>query len=148
MNHSNKMLNDLVSLARDGKGFYEHAATKVIDPELKTLFTRIAVVKGEIVTGLSNEIKAMGDKPAESGTLVGEINKLYGELRALVGNKDYAYVAQLEDSEDRLLKAFNEARNDKEVSEHALIVLNRLAPEVRQCHEMMRTRKLALKKAA
>lgn len=148
MNHSTKKLNDLVAIARDGKTFYEQAALKVDDPSLKTLFTRIAGAKGQIVQGLSSEIKAEGDKPAESGTLVGEISKIYGEVRALVGNKDYAYVAQLEESEDRLLKAFGEVRADKDLSPAAAAVLNKLEPEVRQCHELMRTRKLALKKAA
>ena len=88
MNHSNSNLNDLVSIARDGKNFYEHAATKVDDAALKTLFTRIAASKAAIVQGLSAEIRAEGDKPTQSGTLVGEMNKLYGGIRALVGNKD------------------------------------------------------------
>lgn len=148
MNHSNKNLNDLVSIARDGKDFYEHAVTKVDDAALKALFTRIAASKGAIVQGLSAEIRAEGDKPTQSGTFVGEISKLYGEVRALVGNKDYAYVAQLEESEDRLLKAFNAAIADKDTSAPALAVLNRLAPEVRECRNLMRDRKLALKKAA
>ena len=148
MNHSNSNLNDLVSIARDGKNFYEHAATKVDDAALKTLFTRIAASKAAIVQGLSAEIRAEGDKPTQSGTLVGEMNKLYGGIRALVGNKAYAYVAQLEESADRMLKAFNAAIADKDTSALALGVLNRLAPEVRACHNLMRDRKLALKKAA
>jgi uncharacterized protein (TIGR02284 family) len=148
MNHSNQLLNDIVAIARDGKDFYEHAASKVNDPELRKLFVRIANVKGEIVTDLSGTIKTMGDKPVESGTLHGEISKLYGDLRSKVSDKDYAFVAQLEASEDRLLKAFDEARSDKDISATALAALTRLSPEVRQCHEIMRTRKHALKKAA
>ena len=149
MNHSNHILNDLVSVARDGQDFYQHAADKVVDPDLKSLFTRIAGIKADIVATLSSEIKAAGgDKPTQSGTIVGELNKLYGDLRALAGGKDYAYVAQLEHSEDRLVKAFEDARNDNDIAPSALAVLNRLEPEVRQCHELMRTRKLALKKAA
>jgi uncharacterized protein (TIGR02284 family) len=148
MNHSNQLLNDIVAIARDGQSFYQHAATKVNDPELKKLFVRIADIKGEIVMELSGTIKTVGDKPVESGTLYGEISKLYGDLRAKIGDKDYAFVAQLEASEDRLLKAFDEARSDKDISATALAALTRLSPEVRQCHEIMRTRKQALKKAA
>ena len=54
MNHSNEKLNDLVEIARDGKNFYEHAATKVSDTELKNLFTRLAAIKGDIVLGLTS----------------------------------------------------------------------------------------------
>jgi uncharacterized protein (TIGR02284 family) len=149
MNHSNHLLNDLVSITRDGQDFYQHAAAKVSDPDLKALFGRIATIKAEIVTNLSAEIKAAGGaNPTQSGTIVGELNKFYGDLRSMLGGKDYAYVAQLEQSEDRLVKAFEIARNDRDLAPSALAVLNRLEPQVRQCHELMRTRKLAQKKAA
>ena len=148
MNHSNHILNDLVSATRDGKSFYEHAATMVSNPEIKTLFTRLAKVKGEIVQGLSNEIRAGGDTPAASGTWSGDFNKLYGEVRALLGDKNYAYVSRLEDSEDQLLKAFEKALKDKDTSTSAHTVISSLMPEVRNCHDIMQARKIALKKAA
>ncbi len=148
MNNSTKILNDIISVTRDGKEFYEHAATKVDDSELMTLFARMAAVKGQIVAGLSTEIKAMGDKPAEKGTLAGDLSQMYGDLRALLGNKDYAYVSKLEDSEDRLLKAFDEALADEDTPASTGEILRRYLPEVRSCHDLMRSRKLALKKAA
>jgi uncharacterized protein (TIGR02284 family) len=113
-----------------------------------TLFARMATVKGQIVTGLSNEIKAVGDKPAEKGTLAGDMQQMYGDVRALLGDRKYAYVAQLEDSEDRLLKAFNDAITDSDTPATTRDILVRYLPEVRNCHEVMRSRKLALKKAA
>ncbi len=148
MNHSNHILNDLVSVARDGKSFYEDAATKIDNPELRTLFTGIATVKGDIVTSLSSEIRTTGGTPPDSGTWVGSFNKMYGDLRAKFGDKTYSFVAQLEESEDRLLKGFNDALQDKEISPSARMTLNRLLPEVRNCHEIMSSRKVALKKAA
>ena len=148
MNHSNHILNDLVSATRDGKSFYEHAATKVDSPQLKTLFLRLAKVKGEIVQGLSSEIRATGEKPADVGTWSGDFSKMYGDVRALLGDKNYAYVAQLEDSEDSLLKAFDKAMNDEHTSPHARTVITRFMPEVISCHDTMRTRKNELKKAA
>jgi len=148
MNHSNHILNDLVSATRDGKSFYELAATKVNSPELKALFTRLAKVKGDIVLGLSNEIRAVGEKPAEAGTWSGDFSKHYAEVRALLGDKNYAYVAQLEESEDRLMKAFDKALNDEKTSANAHMVITRYLPEVRSCHDIMRAQKMILKKAA
>jgi len=148
MNHSNHILNDLVSATRDGKTFYEQAAAKVENVELKALFHRMATVKGEIVEGLSNEVRAAGEEPADAGTWSGGFNKLYAEVRALLGDKNYAYVAQLEESEDRLLKAFSVALIDKDTSPHAHEVITRFMPEVRSCHDIMRARKNAMKKAA
>ncbi len=148
MNHSNHILNDLVSATRDGKSFYELAATKVDSPELKALFARLAKVKGDIVQGLSNELRAVGETPAETGTWTGDFSKLYSEVRALLGDKNYAYVAQLEESEDRLMKAFDKALNDTDTSASAHTIITRYLPEVRSCHDIMRLQKVALKKAA
>ena len=100
-------LNDLIEIARDGKSFYEEAATKVKDAELSALFTRIAGVKGRIVAALSGSVAASGGKPAEHGTVVGSMQQFYGKVRAAFGDTNYGYVAELEESEDRLLGAFN-----------------------------------------
>ena len=148
MNQSSKILNDIVSVVRDGKSFYETATPKVHDPELKELFRRMGAMKGEVLTGLSAEVKAMGETPAPEGTWTGDLAKLYGELRALVGDTDYAWVAQLEDSDDRLVKAFDQAIQDTSTPVTARATLNRFLPEVRACHDIMRSRKHALKKAA
>lgn len=148
MHDTSKILNDIISVTRDGQEFYEHAATKVDDSELMTLFARMAAVKGQIVSGLSTEVKALGEQPAETGTWTGNLSQMYGDLRAVLGDKDYAYVAKLEDSEDRLLKAFDETIADVDTPASVREILGRYLPEVRSCHELMRTRKLALKKAA
>jgi len=148
MKHSNDILNDLVSTTRDGIEFYQHAATKVRNPELKALFLRLATVKADIVQELAQEIRGTGDKPTQSGTWSGDFRRFYGEIRAHLGDKNYAYVAQLEESEDQLLKAFERALNDEELSSHARTVIARLLPEVRSCHDIMRAQKSALKKAA
>ena len=132
MKDTSKILNDIISVTRDGKEFYEHAASKVDDSELMTLFARMATVKGQIVSGLSTEIKAIGDTPADKGTLAGDLNQMYGDLRALLGNKDYAYVAKLEDSEDRLLKAFDQALADEETPASTGEILRRYLPPEKQ----------------
>jgi len=140
-------LNDLIAIARDGKDFYEEAAQKVDDAELRTLFARIATTKAQIVTELSAAVQAAGGKPEDSGTVVGSMQQMYGKLRATLGDKEYGYVAELEESEDRLLEAFDEASRDADTPPAARDVVVRLLPEVRACHDVMRTRKLAMKNA-
>jgi len=148
MNRSHDILNDLVATTRDGKDFYEHAVTKVKNPELKGLFTRLAAVKSDIVEGLSDEIRAGGGKPAESGTWSGDFRRFYTDIRSHLGDKNYAYVAQLEESEDQLLKAFIKAMDDEDTPPSARTIIGRFMPELRACHDIMRTQKNALKRAA
>lgn len=141
-------LNDLIAVARDGKKFYEEAAQKVDDRELSTLFTRIANTKARIVDDLSTTVKTAGGKPEEHGTLVGGMQKMYGNLRSSFGDKRYGFVAELEESEDRLLHAFEDAIADDDTPAPAREVASRLLPEVRACHDVMAERKHAMQRNA
>ena len=62
--------------------------------------------QGRIVAALSGSVAASGGKPAEHGTVVGSMQQFYGKVRAAFGDTNYGYVAELEESEDRLLGAF------------------------------------------
>lgn len=141
-------LNDLIEIARDGQDFYTEAAGKVKDPELSGLFTRIAGVKSDIVTRLSSVVAAAGGTPAEHGTMVGSMQQFYGKIRAALGDTNYGYVAELEESEDRLLKAFQETLSDADTPAAARVEAQDLLPRVRECHDVMRNRKHALKMAS
>ncbi len=140
-------LNDLIEIARDGKEFYTDAAGEVKNAELSALFTRIAGVKSDIVTRLSAAVAAAGGTPAEHGTMVGSMQAMYGKIRAALGDTQYGYVAELEESEDRLLEAFNETLSDNDTPAAARAEVQALLPVVRECHNVMRERKLALKAA-
>ena len=131
-------LNDLIEIARDGHDFYTEAAGKVKDAELSALFMRIAGVKQDIVTRLSTVVASAGGKPAEHGTMVGSMQQFYGKVRAALGDTTYGYVAELEESEDRLLKAFNETIGDEDTPAAARAEAQALLPSVRECHNVMR----------
>jgi uncharacterized protein (TIGR02284 family) len=138
-------LNDLIEIARDGAEFYTEAAGKVKSGELATLFTQMAGHKREIVQGLSAEVAATGGKPADSGTMVGSMRQMYGKVRAALGDTDYAYVAELEESEDRLLKAFKDTVSDADTPASARLAAERFMPRVQECHSIMRSYKHAMK---
>ena len=140
-------LNDLIAIARDGHEFYTDAAQKVGDAELAALFTRIAGVKSSIVSKLGATVQAAGGDPEDDGTMVGGMQQLYGRIRAALGDKEYGYVAELEESEDRLLKAFKDTIADSDTSPTARAAAQELLPQVTECHNTMRDRKLAMKNA-
>lgn len=151
MNMENKIqhsLNDLIEIARDGGDFYTEAASKVHNPELSALFGQMATHKRDIVAGLSADVAATGGRPAEHGTMVGTMRQAYGKVRAALGDNDYAYVAELEDTEDRLLGAFRDTIRDKDTPAAAKLAAEKYMPRVIECHSIMRDRKLALKAAS
>jgi uncharacterized protein (TIGR02284 family) len=140
-------LNDLIEIARDGGEFYTEAAGKVQDASLATLFNQMAAHKREIVAGLSARVAASGGNPADHGTMVGAMHQTYAKVRAAMGDTSYAYVAELEESEDRLLGAFKETVNDAGTPAEAKAAALEFMPRVVECHNIMRSRKQALKAA-
>lgn len=141
-------LNDLIEIARDGGEFYTEAAGKVKDARLATLFSQMAAHKQEIVSTLSADVAATGGDPADHGTMVGSMHQMYGKARAALGDTNYAYVAELEESEDRLLKAFKDTLKDDDTPAQARMAAERLMPRVVECHDIMRNHKHALKAAS
>jgi len=91
---------------------------------------------------------AAGGKPAEHGTMVGAMQQFYGKVRAALGDTTYGYVAELEESEDRLLKAFQDTLADADTPPTARAEVQELLPRVRECHDVMRERKHVLKQAS
>jgi len=148
MTHSNEVFNDLMSATRDGKSFYELAANEVTDSDLRTLFTRIAKVKSEIAHGLAAEVRAEGDTPVYDGNWNAEITRNYLEVRALLGDKNYTYVAQLDLSEADLIEEFDKALNDPRTTPHAREVIAQYLPEIRSCQVIMDAKREELRQAA
>lgn len=137
-------LKELVQVARDGVEFYEYAFDKVQDAQLRSLFSRMAAAKRELINGLSACIASTGEDAPEGGTLVGTLQKAYGQVRAaLARNETRAYVAQLEEAEDRLLDHLQRAIREAD-DMAALVQLEAYLPRVRDCHEEMRSLKQRL----
>ncbi|HZP64890.1 MAG TPA: PA2169 family four-helix-bundle protein [Rudaea sp.] len=145
MTRSAATLNDLIEIARDGLAFYTDAIANVKNPHLKDVFRSIVDAKQELIAELGDEVRARGALPSSDGTFVGGFRKLYADVRAkLASDKDATYIVELEQSEDRLLRAFEQAAKEaaNDASLHRIVL--KCLPHVRRCHERMRTLKISL----
>src|SRR5579863_2506111 len=137
-------LNELIEITRDGQTFYADAINRVDNPHLKTVFRAIVDAKAQLIGALSEHVRVYGEQPSMDGTFAGSFRKLYAEVSARLSNrKDATFVAQLEESEDRLLHAFEQAAKDSDDLALQQIVAQYL-PKVRLCHEQMRNLKMSL----
>jgi uncharacterized protein (TIGR02284 family) len=131
-------LNELIDVLEDGKKFYEEAATRVTRADLSALFSRMAKTKGAIENDLRTAVVARGDQPSSDGSFAGSLLKAYSELRAkLSSDKNYAYVAELEHFEDRILRAFEHAAQ-KADDPGVRTIAERYMEDVSRDHAQMR----------
>ncbi|MBW3549412.1 MAG: PA2169 family four-helix-bundle protein [Proteobacteria bacterium] len=137
-------INELLAVTRDSAEFYEDASTKARNPQLQSLFKDMAQSKNSLVGAMSREVKAEGATPDTDGTFRGTLHRMYGDVRGKMGSDDYGYVAQLEESEDRMLHAFNEVLEDKDAPVAVKDAVRSFLPTVKQQHDTMRDRKWAM----
>ncbi|MEO7148451.1 MAG: PA2169 family four-helix-bundle protein [Rhodanobacteraceae bacterium] len=132
------ILHDLVQICCDGEKFYQYAAGKMQSEELREAVSAVGRVRGDLCRDLASLLAAHGERPSDKGTLYGRMHKLYADFRArLSGNPDEIYVDELEEAEDRLLHALEEAMLTVEPPA-AREVLRRYMPTARDAHERMR----------
>jgi len=144
MSNKTSELNDLIEITRDGKRFYEHARDEVKDVQLKSLFSDMAQAKTEVIAALEGKVAANHDKPSTDGTMTGKLRQVYADTRAALSSDEGAtYVAQLEEAEDRILHAFEDAMDGHEPDLRAEVATQ--MPKVRACHDRMRDLKKAQK---
>jgi uncharacterized protein (TIGR02284 family) len=133
MNQNMHHLNELIELTRDGQHFYQHAADAVKDIELQHLFRDMAQTKTHIIQALSVKVAANNEQPSVEGTLSGKMREVYADTKARLGNTDAVYIDQLDQTEERILQAFEDALKDAEPDVRALLAIE--LPKIRACHE-------------
>ena len=137
-------LRDLVQIARDGADFYAAAEPEVNDAHLKAVFERMAASKQALIDALAGRLEMIGETPPVSGTQLGALRKAYTDVRAsLSSHNEKVYIAQLEQTEDRLLHHFEEALRDSD-NDEIRSQLQAHLPRVQACHDEMRRLKAKL----
>ena len=141
-------LNDLIEVLNDGVKFYDDAAMTTKNSHYKGLFQRMADGKRRIASALKSQVTLHGDKPADSGTVAGALRQTYTDLAAKWSDHpETKFIAQLEQSEDRILHAFEDALSESKQPEVREIAQSFL-PDLRRMHDEMRDLKHQLKPAA
>lgn len=140
-----EQLNELIAITRDGQQFYEHALDEVNDTELRELFSEMRDAKAQLIQALSAKVEANEGEPESGSTHTGKIRQVYADIKAKLTNNDATtYISQLEETEDRILHAFEDALENADVGMHSL--LGPEMPKVRACHDRMRDLKKAIGK--
>jgi uncharacterized protein (TIGR02284 family) len=136
-----RALKELVQVTRDSQELYDAVADSSGNPELAQLCRRFAAAKGELIEALKLELVSLGGPVPADGTLMGELRRAFTSLRAsLSTHADVIRSAELEQSEDRLLQAYERALDDLRAPQLRAILTLQM-PRVRQCHEEMRRMK-------
>ncbi len=103
----NKLLNETLAILLDSRDFFSQAEKLVEDNRLNELFIHYASIRDNSCAYISNLLVARDTVPIQSGTMSGELRKLYTEFLALINDKSTRLLEQLiyhETRNENLLK--------------------------------------------
>ena len=133
-----EILNEIISVCRDGEKLYRHVAEQVEDQQLRNMFSEMASVRLQIVSELKSEVMLRGCEPNCEGTMVGRLSRWYVDARSRFSNfADRVFIDQLEETEERTLKVLRSSV--KQVDDRTLVVrLSSLVASFQISHDRMR----------
>lgn len=111
---------------------------------MQQLFQKMAASKNGLIGEMSREVQLEGAEAEDGGTCRGTLNRMYGDVRAKLGGDDYGYVAQLEESEDRMMHAFKDVLEDNDTPLPVKEAVRKHLPIVKEHHDLMRDCKWAM----
>ena len=144
------LLQDLMLIASDSATFYRAASDATELPFLKDEFAGMAKVKDELICELSKHIAARGETPESGGSFAGSLRNAYTEVLAALSQRpaaNYTYAAQLEETEDRLLRHLDQALVETDSMAVRAALLTEL-PKLRESHAQMQRLKETLSTTA
>jgi uncharacterized protein (TIGR02284 family) len=132
-------LNDLLENARDGALGFREAAEHARSERLKQLFRRRAETCTNAAMELQEQLRRLGGKIEEGGTVTGAAHRVWTHIRGLFGGaSDETMLNECERGEDASLARYRKAlKANLPHDMHALVL--RQFEEVQRNHDMIRT---------
>jgi len=139
--HDIKVLNELITTTLDSADGYDEASKDAKNTSFKTLFARWAQERRQVVSELQQEVRSLGGKPSDDGSMLGSAHRAFLNVRESLSKGDKSVVEEVERGEDYIKNKFEEALNDDELSDEVLPVLSRAYDSVIQGHAQARNLK-------
>lgn len=142
--HDIKVLNSLIETTLDSADGYRAAAEETKDANHKSLFQRWATDRRSVVTALQGEVRTLGGKPDEDGSILAAGHRVFVKLRDSISKGDDSVVDEVERGEDVIKAKFEKAMKDDELSVGAREAVVKAYASVKTGHDQARDLKRAV----
>jgi len=136
--HDIKILNSLIETTLDSADGYREAAEKSDVASHKSLFQRWASDRRQVVTDLQGQVRNLGGKPDDDGSVLAAGHRVFLKLRDSVTRGDDSVVDEVERGEDFIKARFEKAQKDDELSAQVRDAVVRAYASVKVGHDQAR----------
>lgn len=104
------ILNDLITICKDGEQGFLKVAEEVAEQKLKTAFTDRAKACKEAATELQQHVKDLGEEPTDSGSILGALHRGWIEVKSVVTDRNtHEILEECEKGEMAAKEAYSKA---------------------------------------
>ncbi len=138
-------INDLLAVTIDSIAGYTEANDKFAASHFTPAFNERIVERQSILTALEGEVRRLGGKPEQGGTMLAGASRMVANLKsAVLGRDDKAIIDQIERGEDHIMAKFQTAMNNPDLSSQASQVIRECFITIKQGHDRMRDMRNAM----
>jgi uncharacterized protein (TIGR02284 family) len=142
--HDVEVLNGLIETTIDSAEGYQEAAKDAESARYASTFQSRASERGQVASRLQQQVRALGGKPDDDGTVLAKAHRMFVNLRKSLSSGDNTIVDEVERGEDRIKAKFEHALKDNEVSPPTRAVIMEAYVSVKSGHDQMRDLKHTL----
>lgn len=137
-----EVLNDLISINNDRIVGYEKAAEQAgtVDVDLVSTFNKMADDSRRYVSQLSQQVRNLGDDPADGTTASGKLYRAWMDIKNTFGGKDrHGILESCEYGEDAAQKAYSQALgSDAEMNADVRQLITDQKSELKKSHDLIK----------
>lgn len=136
--HDIKILNSLIETTLDSVDGYSEAAKDASNSNYQSLFRQRASERRQVVNDLQGQVRALGGKPEDDGTVLAASHRVFLKLRDSLTKGDKSVLDEVERGEDHIKHKFEDALEDAELSASMRNVVVHAYSSVKSGHDQMR----------
>lgn len=142
MTDDNKEICKVININEDAREFYHEAHQKAEDPKVQEIFRKYEDLHSGVVINLQNHVRQNGGNPEAEGTVMGEMQEIWGKARAALSpNVDESLITSLEEAEDRCIHSIKDAIANDSLSSGARVALKKEQDTLQKSHDYMKLMK-------
>lgn len=117
---------------------YKSAAEKIENHTYRTALRQLAAEREQSVAELKPMIQARGKDAAESGSVMGALQRSWMALSSALGGGDHAIISACERAEDSVLKSYEDVLDRETLTQPLRDVITRQYVQAKRAHDLVR----------
>ncbi len=139
MANDDAVIKRLVAVLKDSERGFLDIGEHIKNSEQRSYFMEEARVRGGYAREIESAVNRATDGAIdESGTALGAVHRVWGDLKARLGGGDHTLLETAAQGEDVATKAYNDALDDQAVSDTIRALIAQQAEHVKRSQAMIK----------